>query len=134
MVRFPARPPLIRTASHLVVPTITVALDTKWYRLFLLLPDLDSRGEHRVVELEFPDPPEFKGTPYVDHVPNPRCVLFFARVYGYVIDDLAWELMIGRWELIEGTPQHRSAGDAWQFVDAQRAEHEEQVFEVWRRR
>lgn len=38
-------------------------------------------------------------TPYVDHVPNPKVVARFARACSYDIDILAFELMVGRWEI-----------------------------------
>lgn len=78
-------------------PIVTVELWVKWYGIWIVFP-----GEKmRALESPFPQWRGLirKGSPYVDHVPNPRCVEAFADLNGYTIDDLAAELMIGRWEL-----------------------------------
>lgn len=74
---------------------LTVELYTKWYTLFLVHPD-DS-----VSEVMFPSSNNYTNgeAPYVDHAPNPNVVERFARACDYDIDELAFELMVGRWEI-----------------------------------
>lgn len=78
-------------------PVVTVEAYCKWYCLWVRFKD-------RVEEAEFPDEGEYKtlGSPYLDHAPNPRHVVRWAKRMGYVIDDLALELIVGRWELEAG--------------------------------
>jgi hypothetical protein len=76
-------------------PILTVELYCKWYGLQLLRPD------GTVEEVAFPEEgwaPEGESA-YCDHVPNPKAVARFAEHQGYLIDLLAMELMVGRWEL-----------------------------------
>lgn len=63
--------------------------------MFVVMPN------GNVEAMPFPDEPEFcpGESPYVDHVPNPRVVAAWARSKGYDIDPLAYEMMIGRWEI-----------------------------------
>lgn len=84
--------------SELTPPTVTVELYVKWYSLFVIQKML--YDEVIIEEVPFPDD-EFCGTgesPYCDHVPNPAVVARWAASKGYVIDDAAMEMMIGRWE------------------------------------
>lgn len=82
-------------------PLLTVEFCTKWYELFLLRDDgpgkdlglysihfghLDTAARHLQVSA------------FVDHVPNPVAVRLFARQNGYEIDELAWDLISGRWQ------------------------------------
>ena len=80
-----------------VLPTVTVELYTKWYCLCVVRIGYD---EVVVEEVPFPSDLEFcEGeTPFLDHAPNPVVVARWAAKQGYVVDDLAAELMIGRWE------------------------------------
>lgn len=34
---------------------------------------------------------------YCDHVPNPRAVMWFAYTNRFLLDELAFELIAGRW-------------------------------------
>lgn len=103
--------PLLISNPHwdLTQPLLTVELATKWYELFLLT------GEGDIWHFASPG---WKGlklhsihfghletavkhiniSPYVDHVPNPTAVRLFARQNGYEIDELAWDLINGRWQ------------------------------------
>lgn len=88
--------PLILTYGLPLTPTVTVEFYEKWYGLAIVQPS------GSVEEVAFPDEPEFcRGdeSPYADHVPNPRVVAAWARAKGYAIDPLAYEMMIGRWEI-----------------------------------
>lgn len=78
-------------------PVVTVELSVKWYSLFVVSPGPGGG----VKEVPFPDMGDYDlfGSSYVDHVPNPRHVMRWAAQEGYYVDELALELMIGRWEL-----------------------------------
>lgn len=74
---------------------LTVENYTKWYSLFLIHPN------GAVEEVPFPDDKWARGneSAFCDHVPNPNAVQRFAADKGYGIDDQAYEMMVGRWEL-----------------------------------
>lgn len=73
------------------VPTLTVEQYLKWYKLYLVQPD----GQVLPVEYDALDVAGLEG--YVDHVPNPQNVIQLAQRMNWEIDDLALELIIGRW-------------------------------------
>lgn len=93
--------PLIRSTKDIIqrahpqTPTLTVELYSKWYGLFLVYPN----GE--IQEMPFPyDETCPKGeVPFVDHVPNPNAVIAYADANEYLIDNLALEMIVGRWEI-----------------------------------
>lgn len=68
---------------------------SKWSSLTL------THSDGRTEEVPFPDMGDYQrlGSPYVDHVPNPRHVCRWAEKMGYEIDETALERMVGRWEL-----------------------------------
>jgi hypothetical protein len=80
-----------------VLPTVTVELYVKWYSLFVVRIGYDD-----VVLEEVPFPGDEyceAGESYcADHAPNPTVVARWAAKHGYDVDELAMELMIGRWE------------------------------------
>lgn len=88
------------TVEDFTVPVVTVELAQKWYGLQLVKPSSD--GPAIVEEVPFPTPerlgPRY-GVTYVDHVPNPRVVEFWAFENRYFLDELALEMMWGRWLL-----------------------------------
>lgn len=78
------------------VPVLTVELASKWYELFVVEVDgtvrgLDFGALSALVGLE--------GGPYIDHAPRPSYVRRLAEVNGWWLDDLAEELIEGRWVL-----------------------------------
>lgn len=79
---------------------ITVELSLKWHGIQVVYPR-QKRFDHDVVtivEWNFPGWTGLEHRPaYVDHVPNPHCVEEFARLNRYAIDELALELIHGRW-------------------------------------
>ena len=88
--------PLVLSNGLPLEPTLTVELYEKWYDLHLVHPD------GKVEKVPYPDDLDCCPTnmsPYRDHVPNPEVVVKFARLHGYQIDNLAIELMVGRWEI-----------------------------------
>lgn len=92
----PRGKPLVLTDDLPSVPVLTVELYTKWYGLYLVDPS------GKIEELSFPEDLGSGPTgimPYCDHVPNPEVVLRFAKAHGYQLDELAAELLVGRWEI-----------------------------------
>lgn len=77
--------------QHLVT-TITVELTTKWSILFIVDTKTGIR-ELTYSELGDGDPSGH----FCDHCPRPMSVLDYAERNGFEIDDLAWELIVGRW-------------------------------------
>lgn len=77
-------------------PLLTVEFYVKWYTLCLVFQD----GSVKTVgydELE-PYTPNNEAA-YVDHVPNPSSVKNFAEKKNYDLDELAYELIVGRWAI-----------------------------------
>ena len=81
-------------------PVLTVEISSKWYSLFLI------HGDRSIEQIDFgylseiwddhPDRPRF-GSAYVDHCPNPHAVELLADQKDWWLDDLAYELIWGRW-------------------------------------
>lgn len=95
----------------LIQPTITVELSNKWYKLYLV-----DRNPSRNTDLDFgllEEVCEVAESAFCDHCPNPNVVVRFADKYGYAVDPLALELMIGRWELeyITQNRRYRAPGE-----------------------
>lgn len=86
--------PIVLNGNDLNYPRLTVELYPKWYGLILAAP------KSTPVEIPFSVLEDFCGSesPYVDHAPNPRAAAAYAEASGLEIDELAYELMIGRWE------------------------------------
>jgi len=80
-------------------PVIKVPFSSKWYGLELHIPGAD------VVEMvDFPDMGDYEhlGSPYIDHVPNPKHVIAWATENKYLIEHLSLCLIIGCWALQNG--------------------------------
>jgi hypothetical protein len=54
-------------------PCLTLEIYQKWYNLYVIHPD------GRVEELDFAELDDRKGTPFCDHVPNPRKLIQLAK-------------------------------------------------------
>ncbi len=71
---------------------LCVEMCAKWYGLILI------EGEN-VTEIPFPM--NVKGrerdTPFRDHVPNPKVVRQYAENEGIYLDELSYEMILGRW-------------------------------------
>lgn len=76
-------------------PVLTVETYTKWYVLYLIKPG----GEVEEVSFAELEAHCGDGSPYLDHAPNPNAVIRLANARGWYLDELALELIIGRWEL-----------------------------------
>lgn len=77
-------------------PIITCEFYSKWYSLYIWWPD------GNLLKLEYHEIDEDIGAEhsicaFVDHVPNPKAVELYAEKHGYVIDELAHDLITGRW-------------------------------------
>lgn len=105
-LRSPRGFPIVLSGAARSRATLTVELYEKWYTLFLV------HSDNSVEEVLFPSSPNYTAgeAPYVDHVPNPKVVARFARACNYDIDILAFELMVGRWE-IEVRDRYTNPGD-----------------------
>lgn len=87
-------------------PVLTVELYTKWYNLYLIKSEPtefvpQGIGWLKVYSLDFghlEDVCPSGWSPYCDHVPNPLVVNLFARRNGYEVDELAGNLIAGRWQ------------------------------------
>lgn len=82
------------------LPTLTVELYIKWYKLYLIQP------LWRVTEVSFDEIESALGSTWDwvnegsiqgDHVVNPKAVEKYAEQKGYTLDPLAYELLVGRW-------------------------------------
>ena len=82
-------------ADHQIV---TVELYEKWYDLYLVAPD-GTVTEVSFGDLEDPRYCEGDQTAVSDHVPNPVVVAAYAQANEYDVDNLAIELIVGRWEI-----------------------------------
>ncbi len=73
---------------------LTVECYCKWYELFLVCPDAIVGINFGVLSQHSKDE-----SPYCDHAPNPRAVYRYAQAKGYQLDNKAFEMIIGRWEI-----------------------------------
>lgn len=75
-------------------PLITVEIAPKWYSLWLI--GLNSSP----VPIGYDVLEDYRGdeSAYLDHAPNPKAVAAFAAAQGIEVDEMAYEMMIGRWE------------------------------------
>ncbi len=77
-------------------PTISVELHSKWYGLILLVPS--SMDLFPIIE-ELPFPYAHEGGYAIDHAPNPEFVRRFCEEKHYDLDELAEELIVGRYTI-----------------------------------
>jgi hypothetical protein len=73
---------------------LTIECYCKWYELFLVCPDTIVGIDFGVLDQHSKDE-----SPYSDHAPNPRAVYRYAQAGGYQLDNEAFEMIIGRWEI-----------------------------------
>lgn len=73
---------------------LTVECYCKWYELFLVC-------QNTIVGIDFGVLSQHSKneSPFCDHAPNPRAVYRFAQARGYCLDNEAFEMIIGRWEI-----------------------------------
>ena len=95
------------TSQPLTKPLITVEATGKWYRLWVVKPGVKYEALSFLELDEVGSADEYRmGSAYVDHVPNPRYVVRYAKLHDYDVDEVALEVMVGRWEL-EGPSEPR---------------------------
>jgi len=89
--------PLVWRGGHPAVGgVLTMECYCKWYEMFIVHTDkilsvgFDVLADSRFCKHELP---------FCDHVPNPRAVHRYAAANGYQLDNEAFEMIIGRWEL-----------------------------------
>lgn len=73
-------------------PILTVEMVSKWYYLCLVHPDNPMPEELSFGRLE-----SFASPHAVDHCPNPKAVEAYAHDKGYLLDDIGFDLIVGRW-------------------------------------
>jgi len=87
--------PLVWGSGHPKAGAVlTVECYCKWYELFLVCPDAIVGVDFGVLGMHSKDE-----APYCDHAPNPRAVYRYAQARGYLLDNVAFEMIIGRWEI-----------------------------------
>lgn len=87
---------LLAITAPVTAPTLTVELTSKWYDVFVAHPD------GTISTLDFYDdvPPYVEKdrlSSVVDHTFNPLYIKRIAAHYGYRIDPVAYDLIVGRW-------------------------------------
>lgn len=84
-----------------IFPTVTVEVASKWYGIYLATPVDEASGMCEIAEWDFGVLEPFRcpgsGSYFVDHVPNPNAVRQFCAAKDYELDDLGFELIVGRW-------------------------------------
>lgn len=75
------------------MPVLTVENYCKWYELFVVNVD------GSIKSIDFGQLDDGEGTPYCDHAPNPVKVMYLAKRLGLHLDEQAFEMIIGRWEM-----------------------------------
>lgn len=92
---------LLLPTGGIVKPTVTVELYEKWYELFLVR---STREDPEPISFDRLVPFVVEGeSAYVDHVPNPNVVRVFALANNYELDEIAEELIVGRWAVYHGS-------------------------------
>lgn len=92
------------------LPLLTVEWASKWYTLQVLTPLSPDRDVFELEEVHYHEIQEWhdaKGRDlncFVDHNPNPEAVKLYAEDKGWVLDEIAEELIVGRWQLEEVEP------------------------------
>src|SRR5262245_5113245 len=92
--------PLCMVSGTKVLPLLTVELYTKWYTLYLI-----ERVEFGAIQISkvWYDAFDTEAlrpdgqSAFVDHVPNPIAIRNFADAKKYHVDELATDLLMGRW-------------------------------------
>jgi hypothetical protein len=75
---------------------LTVENYCKWYALYAV------KSDYKFERVEFGDLEQYTfpdQAPYCDHVPNPVSVKVMCQRLDWDLDEQAYEMMIGRWEL-----------------------------------
>ncbi len=93
--------PLILDANTVLpvrVPTLTVEMYCKWYTPFLIMPDGRTAAAD-ISDLENFTPTGESAWGGSTHVWNPSAIKALAEARGWDIDDCAYEMICGRWEI-----------------------------------
>lgn len=97
--------PLVFTGTPSSVPVLTCQLRRKWYRLYLVLPS----GKVREAPLDLDELEQYTEgeTAVGDHCWNPNVLQRLADAKGWIIDDVALDLITGRWvnDFLGGLPK-----------------------------
>jgi hypothetical protein len=82
-----------------ITPVLTVEFCTKWYELFLIDKEGDDFSLYSIHFGHLEKVAPAGVSPYLDHAPNPLCVNLLACRKGFHVDELALELITGRWQI-----------------------------------
>jgi hypothetical protein len=91
--------PLVLASGLRYTPVLTIELYVKWYTLYLV--DRMKSGTVQIYKIHYGHLEDFRPedqSAYVDHVPNPLAVRNFADSKSYYLDELADDLLMGRWQ------------------------------------
>ena len=86
-------------------PLLTVEWASKWYTLQLLQPIEREKGLFQLEEVHYHEIQRWHDSKrrdinsFVDHVPNPEAVRLYAEDKEWILDEIAEELIVGRWQL-----------------------------------
>ena len=98
-------------------PVITVPLVSKWYHLLLTREGITCPLPFEDIEVTVGRNWNWAddGSVVGDHIVHPKAVRMYASLKGFHVDDLSYELLVGRWVL------------EWPGCDAVAAEMGEEV-------
>jgi len=100
------RMPLVAVSGRYAYdePLLTVEYYVKWYALYLVKVEKPAGADLPIFSIYKIHFGHLDGvrpdgvSAYCDHVPNPLVVRIFAARYGYHLDELADDLITGRWQ------------------------------------
>ena len=87
--------PLICTQKEIAQPTLTVENYVKWYNLYLVMTD--GTVEEVSIDLIKQFEIEFNLILLHNHCFNPLAIEKFADWCGWLLDDVSYEVIVGRW-------------------------------------
>ena len=78
-----------KAGDEMTVPILTAELSSKWYTLYLIHPN----GSVETIDPNIED----DDVRYVDNVWHPDDIVKFCEKRGYILDELFYEMLLGRW-------------------------------------
>lgn len=99
--------PLLYVAEPCEVPVVTLENYTKWYDVYLVMPD----GSVQVVEGVLALVDKFDDAWWVDHLYHPRLLYRLAQVLNATVDERAIEVAAGRWMIERLEDDHHKFDD-----------------------
>lgn len=87
--------PLLYMGNPCEVPVVTLENYTKWYEIFLVMPDGSVQAVDSGIVTDIEDPKVRRM--WVDHHYHPRLLYRLAEYYKGTVDERAVEVAAGRW-------------------------------------